>query len=76
MSEEKRVIEKRIKHVEMIVDYVVVGEDFQYSDNHGILTRCRDCKHHHYENGNIPYCDRIDYGYGFNDDDYCSKAER
>ena len=39
MSEEKRVIEKRIKHVEMIVDYVVVGEDFQYSDNHGILTR-------------------------------------
>ena len=32
------------QHIEMIVDYLVVDDDFQYSDNHGILTRCRDCK--------------------------------
>ena len=32
-------------HVEMIIDYITDGTDFQYSDNHGILTRCRECKH-------------------------------
>ena len=39
------------------------------------IIHCRDCKHHHYER-NIPYCDRIDYGYGCKDNDYCSLAER
>ena len=39
------------------------------------IIHCRDCKHHHYEK-NIPYCDRIDYGYGWKDNDYCSRAER
>lgn len=34
-----------MKHIEMIIDYIVDGEDFQYSDNHGVLIRCRDCKH-------------------------------
>lgn len=31
------------KHVEMIVDYLVDGDDYLYSDNKGILIRCRDC---------------------------------
>ena len=39
------------------------------------IIHCRDCKHYHYEK-NIPYCDRIDYGYGWKDNDYCSRAER
>ena len=39
------------------------------------IIRCKDCKHHHYEK-DIPYCDRIDYGYGYKDNDYCSLAER
>lgn len=39
------------------------------------LIRCQDCKHHHYEK-DIPYCDRIDYGYGWKDSDFCSRAER
>lgn len=34
-----------MKHVEMIIDYVVDGDDFQYSDNHGVLIRCKDCVH-------------------------------
>lgn len=34
-------------HIEMIIDYVTDGEDFQYCDNHGILTRCRDCTEWH-----------------------------
>ena len=40
------------------------------------LIRCKDCKHHHYENNKIPYCNIIDYGYGWEDNDFCSKAER
>ena len=40
------------------------------------IIRCKDCKHHHYERKGIPYCDNIDYGYGWKDDDFCSKAER
>ena len=39
------------------------------------IIRCKDCKHHHYEI-DIPYCDRTDYGYGWKDNDYCSRAER
>ena len=37
------------------------------------VVRCRDCKHHHYQNG-IPYCDR--YYWGWKDDDFCSSGDR
>ena len=40
------------------------------------VVRCKDCRYHHYENGEIPYCERMDYGYGLKDDDFCSKGER
>lgn len=40
------------------------------------LIRCKDCKHHHKDRDGCVYCDRIDYGYGWRDDDYCSRAER
>ena len=40
------------------------------------IIHCRDCKHHHYDSKGIPYCDRIDYGYGWKDDDYCSMGEK
>ena len=40
------------------------------------IVRCKDCKHHHYDSKDIPYCDRIDYGYGWKNDDFCSRAER
>lgn len=39
------------------------------------IIMCKDCKHHHYD-GDAPYCDRISYGYGWKDDDFCSMAER
>ena len=64
---------------------VIMRIDFVSSDREQIcahaekvqeLIRCKDCIHHHYENGKIPYCDNIDYGYGWEDDDYCSQAER
>lgn len=40
------------------------------------VVRCRECIHHHYESTDIPYCDRIDYGYGWKDNDFCSRGER
>ena len=40
------------------------------------VVRCKDCKHHHYSECEIPYCDRIDYGYGWKDEDFCSHGER
>lgn len=40
------------------------------------VVRCKDCKHHHYSVCEIPYCDRIDYGYGWKDEDFCSRGER
>lgn len=65
------------KHVEMIIDYVIntdQGEDFQYCDNKGILTRCRDCV---YAN---PYDRACNWKYGLNGTinelDFCSKAVR
>lgn len=39
------------------------------------LIRCKDCIHHHIDSDGCQYCDRIDYGYGWKDEDYCSKAE-
>ena len=40
------------------------------------IVRCKECKHHHYDSEDIPYCDRINYGYGWKDEDFCSRAER
>ena len=44
------------KHVEMIIDYVVSGEDYQYNDNHGVLVRCIDCAHRSKSIFNSWYC--------------------
>ena len=62
------------KHVEMIVDYLVDGDDYLYSDNKGILIRCRDCKW--WNGGNVT----IECAWDLNEhdapseNDYCSKA--
>lgn len=73
-----------MKHVEMIIDYIVDGDDFQYCDNKGKLIRCKDCK---YCNRNITI-ERNKYGWEtvvnectvfkkyVNDIDYCSWSER
>lgn len=37
------------------------------------IVRCKDCAYHAYE-GDIPYCSKIDYGYGWKDNDFCSKG--
>lgn len=59
-----------VQHVEMIIDYVVDGDDFQYNDNRGSLTRCKDCD---YLYGR--YCREPSHGSTFvHGDDFCSKA--
>ena len=63
-----------VKHVEMIIDYTTDGTDFQYNDNHGVLVRCRDCKH--FKNGHL--CEYFSQ-YGtieMQEDDYCSRGEK
>lgn len=70
------------KHIEMITDYIVVGEDYQYNDNHGILTRCKDCNWYDAESVHTVRCrckDKhgIDRGLVTCDpNDYCSYAVR
>ena len=60
-------------------EYIVRETEYPlgYTKNEEVceLVRCKDCKHHHYQR-DIPYCDRIDYGYGWQDNDFCSRGER
>lgn len=49
------------KHIEMIIDYITDGIDFQYYDNKGILVRCKNCKYY-----------RESCTLTMNENDYCS----
>ena len=60
------------KHVEMIIDYLVDGDDFKYNDNHGVLIRCKDCKY--WLGKEIDGCCR--FSGDWQDNDHCSKAGR
>jgi len=64
-----------MKHIEMIIDYITDGTDYQYNDNHGILTRCCDCQY--YDTGmNPPECTSDDGLMYPDSDEYCSRAVR
>jgi hypothetical protein len=68
-----------MKHVEMIIDYIVDGDDFQYCDNKGRLIRCKDCKNWRDWGNGTGECRRsetLGFWFGANADDYCSFAER
>jgi len=65
------------QHIEMIVDYLVIGDGaaFQYSDSHGVLIRCKDCRFNRIPStsGNAD-CEKL---YGMTDQNgFCSLAER
>lgn len=69
------------RHVEMITDYIVVGEDYQYCDNHGLLIRCGKCKFSEPTKGidgtagDIPLV-RCRLCKGFkHEDDFCKRGE-
>ena len=72
-----------MKHVELIIDYLIDGEDFQYFDNTGKIVRCKDCKHVEYTPASSwkrPYACRItSKGLGYCPDDgngFCPYGER
>lgn len=63
-----------MKHIEMIIDYITDGTDFQYNDNHGVLVRCKDCKHRKEYNGQYHRCSVFERT--VKNDDYCSFGEQ
>ena len=66
-----------MKHVEMIIDYIVDGDDFQYCDNTGRLIRCKDCKYWQDNNNGYPVTDcKWNKDETPEADDFCSGAER
>lgn len=60
-----------MKKVEMIISYTTDGTDYQYSDNHGILIRCKDCRFY----SPLMYICGKNSG-GWKPNDFCSKGER
>lgn len=78
------------KHIEMIEDYIIRQSkdtdynppSYEWSDNHGILTRCRDCRWFEPENFDKARCIcRDDHGIDrglvtCNQNDFCSYAVR
>lgn len=62
------------KHIEMIISYTTDGSDFQYNDNRGVLTRCKDCV---FADGQSRACRNFDGLRGeLGELDFCSKAVR
>ena len=60
-----------MEHVEMIVEYLTDGSDFQYYDNHGTVIRCKDCALYGTNECNMRH------GFmGIKDNDYCSYGEK
>ena len=64
------------KHVEIIVDYVVVDDDYMYNDTRGMLVRCRDCRRRDEScgMGEHRWCMRMMTT--TRPDDFCSYGER
>jgi hypothetical protein len=66
---------RTMKHVELIIDYIVDGDDFQYCDNTGRLIRCKDCKfRERFEGGEFYCCGLDDEPLAVDDTDFCSWA--
>lgn len=73
------------KRVEFIESYIKIGNgDYKWSDNHGELVRCKDCKHkvdtvddYDYESKCPCYCSGDAYYSWVPDDDwFCPRGER
>ena len=63
------------EHIEFIVDYIIDGDDYQYSDNHGILTRCKDCSYFMQHTDDFCWC-KSPVMRKVQPTDYCSMAVR
>lgn len=68
-------MEKKHQHVEMIEEYLKIGGDYQYFDNHGFLTRCRECVYFEDEKDRVVrWCGKINKF--TTSEEYCSWAKR
>lgn len=65
-----------MKHVELIIDYLIDGEDFQYFDNTGTIVRCKDCINNKRNVDGVTEDWCMHFGYDIDEDDYCSYGER
>ena len=67
------------RRIEFIESYRKIGNDYQWSDNHGELVRCKDCKHSDHgtdeEGKRFLKCLGICYG-GTTPDWFCAEGER
>lgn len=62
------------QRIEFIESYRKIGNDYQWSDNHGELVRCKDCKEWDEEKH---WCNiRDSYGWDYKPNDYCSYGVR
>lgn len=67
----------RQKHQEMIVDYMVCEcGDLAYYDNHGTLTRCKDCRYRGEDERGM-FCDNENgfWMFSVEEEDYCRYGE-
>ena len=75
------------RRIEFIESYRKIGNDYQWSDNHGELVRCKDCKHgvqrYIAEDGSHVtisdgwiQCRRYDRYKNHKEDWYCADGER
>ena len=60
-----------MEHVEMVVEYLTDGSDFQYYDNHGTVIRCKDCALY-----GTNECNMRNGFMEIKDNDYCSYGEK
>lgn len=65
----KQMSEYRLYRVLRNAEGKHVGNEYM-----GNLVTCKGCKHWH-KKDEATYCDRVDYGYGYKADDFCSYGE-
>lgn len=72
-------VQSLIDHIKTALDVDPWAKDMaeELLKEQEAIVRCKDCKHHHYDQSKIPYCDRLAYeGWGWKGNDFCSYAER
>lgn len=75
LTEKGKAMNRRIEFIE---SYRKVGNDYQWSDNHGELVRCKECKHYRdcdLEHPDCGWCRRLICG-TVAPDFYCADGER
>lgn len=69
----------KTKRIEFIEEYIRTehNPDWQYNDNHGVLVRCKNCKHYNTSScaDGFGWCERSGHDHGCTDDWFCADGE-